>query len=372
MHARETLNLASAMGRAMVRVWGECMAARHEGSVLNFKWGFETSSRRCWRAFSVATFMVSVGLASPVAGQTGAKSVGAFSDKTIRLIVPSAPGGPTDVLARLVLASPGASNQPVLVDYRSGAGGLIGMELVAKSPPDGNTLLLAGSALTILPERLVKPPFDPVKDFAPIILLGTTPFVLVTNPSVPATSIRELIALAKAKPGSLQFGSAGTGVSSHLSGELFRIMAGVEILHVPYKGQGPAMNDVLGGQITFMLNNPIVALPHVRAGRLRALAVTGAKRSLSLPDVPTLGETLPGYESGTWFALVCAAGTPGEVVARLNAEVIRSLGSVEVRNRMAELGIDLELGTPEQLGQFIRTDVVKWARVIKQAGIPPE
>lgn len=348
------------------------MAARHAGSALKLKQADEGSSRRRGRAFPVVTLMVMVGLAAPVAGQTGSKPVTALTDKPIRLVVPSAPGGPTDVLARLVLARPGASNQSVLVDYRSGAGGLIGMELVAKSPPDGNTLLLAGSALTILPERLSKPPFDPVKDFAPIILLGTTPFVLVTNPSVPATSVRELIALAKAKPGSLQFGSAGTGVSSHLSGELFRLMAGVEIVHVPYKGQGPAMNDVLGGQITFMLNNPIVALPHVRTGKLRALAVTGARRSLSLPDVPTVGETLPGYESGTWFALVCAAGTPGEIIARLNSEVVRSLGGVDVRNRLAELGIDLELGTPEQLGQFIRTDVAKWARVIRQAGIPPE
>jgi tripartite-type tricarboxylate transporter receptor subunit TctC len=319
----------------------------------------------------VAVMVVAMGLAASVQAQS--EPVSAFPSKPMRVIVPFAPGGPTDVLARLLSAAlQEGLKQPAIVDFRSGAGGLIGFDMVAKAAPDGYTLLMAGDSLTIKPALFAKPPFDPVRDFAPVMQIGVTPFVIVTHPSLPVRTVPELIALAKSKPGALQFGSAGVGVSSHLSGELFRFMAGIDVLHVPYKGQAPASTALLGGEISFMLNNPVVALPLVRAGKLRAIAVTGSRRSALLPDVPAVAESLPGYESGTWSALQAPAGTPGDIIRKLNAEAVRHMGSADTRNRMAELGIEPVLGTPEQLAQLIRTDTAKWARVVKQAGVPLE
>lgn len=321
----------------------------------------------------LATIAMGLGLVVTAPAQAQSEPATAFPSKALRIIVPFAPGGPTDVLARLLsVALQEGLKQPVIVDYRSGAGGLLGFEMVAKSAPDGYNLLLAGDSLTIKPAFFVKPPFDPARDFAPVMQIGIVPFVIVTHPSLPVRNVQELIALAKSKPGALQFGSAGIGVSSHLSAELFRFMAGIDVLHIPYKGQAPASNALLGGEISFMLNNPVVALPLIRAGKLRAIAVTGAKRSSLLPDVPTVAETLPGYESGTWSALQVAAGTPADIVRKLNTAVVQHMGNAETRNRMAELGIEAVLGTPEQLAQLIRIDTAKWARVVKQAGIPLE
>ncbi len=337
--------------------------------------GVSAFVRPCRRILlqQLAIITMGLGLVVTEPAQAQSEPVAAFPSKALRIIVPFAPGGPTDVLARLLsVALQEGLKQSVIVDYRSGAGGLLGFEMVAKSAPDGYNLLMAGDSLTIKPALFVKPPFDPVRDFAPVMQIGIVPFVIVTHPSLPVRNVQELIALAKSKPGALQFGSAGIGVSSHLSAEMFRFMAGIDVLHIPYKGQAPASNALLGGEISFMLNNPVVALPLIRAGKLRAIAVTGAKRSAILPDVPTVAETLPGYESGTWSALQAAAGTPSDIVHKLNAAAVRHMGSVESRNRMAELGIEAVLGTPEQLAQLIRTDTAKWARVVKQAGIPLE
>ena len=295
----------------------------------------------------------------------------AYPNRAIKIVVPFAAGGPSDVMARTLAQRLNvAFGQPVVVENRTGAAGAIGAEYAAKSAPDGYTLLLAQVGDTISMGLFPNLPYNFQKDFAPISLVGQTAFILVTHPSVPANSLRELIALAKSKPGALTFGSSGAGAASHLAGELLKGMAGVDILHVPYKGQAPATTDLLSGQISLMFNNPITSLAHVKAGRLRALAVTTAKRSSSLPEVPTIAESgLPGFDVGFWLGALAPTGTPRPIIDRLNAEMVKAVQMPEVLERLAALGVEPIGSTPESFARTIDSEVTRWAKVIKDAGV---
>ena len=290
--------------------------------------------------------------------------------KPIRLVAPFAPAGTIDVLARAIgQRLTEAWGQPVVVENRPGAGGNIGTESVAKSAADGYTMLLISVGFASNPALYSKLPFDPIKDFAPVTLVATTQNVLIVHPSVPARSARELIQLAKSRPGQLNFGSSGTGTSQHLAGELFKSMAGVQMQHVPYRGSAPALTALIGGEVSLMFNNLLTALPHVKAGRLRALAVTSAERSPAAPEIPTMAESgLPGYDVSTWYGLLVPAGTPKEIVARLNAEVVRILNLPELKERLRSQGADVIPSTPDQFAAHIRQEMVKWAQVVRQSG----
>jgi tripartite-type tricarboxylate transporter receptor subunit TctC len=290
-------------------------------------------------------------------------------------VVPFAAGGATDVLARLVGERLTASlGQQVVVDNRPGAGGNIGSDIVARAEPDGYTILMgAVGTHAINPSLYPKMPYDPVKDFAPVTLVASVPNVLVVNPEVPAKSVQELIDLAKAKPGELNFASSGNGTSIHLSGELFKAMTGTDIVHVPYKGSGPAVTDLLGGQVQMMFDNMPSSLPHVKAGKLRALGVTSAKRSPALPEVSTIAEAgVPGYDATSWFGILAPAGTPEPVVTRLQGAIVQALGEPEMRQRMADLGAEPVGDTPAEFGQFITAELAKWAKVVNDAGVKLE
>jgi tripartite-type tricarboxylate transporter receptor subunit TctC len=298
-----------------------------------------------------------------------------YPSKPIRLVVPFAAGGATDVLARLVGERLTASlGQQVVVDNRPGAGGNIGSDIVARAEPDGYTILMgAVGTHAINPSLYPKMPYDPVKDFAPVTLVASVPNVLVVNPEVPAKSVQELIDLAKAKPGELNFASSGNGTSIHVSGELFKAMTGTDIVHVPYKGSGPAVTDLLGGQVQMMFDNMPSSLPHVKAGKLRALGVTSAKRSPALPEVPTIAEAgVPGYDATSWFGILAPAGTPEPVVTRLQGAIVQALGEPEMRQRMADLGAEPVGDTPAEFGQFITAELAKWAKVVNDAGVKLE
>jgi len=299
-------------------------------------------------------------------------SAQSYPTKPIRLVVPYPPGGPLDIIARAIGQKlTEAWHQPVVGDNRAGAGGNIGADLVAKSPADGYTLLMGAVAThAINPALYSKIPYDAIKDFAPVALVAQVPNILVVNPAVPAKSVRELIALARAKPGYLNFGSGSTGSTGHLAGELFNTMAGVQMVHIPYKGAAPAMADLLAGQVQLMFDNLANALPNVKAGRLRALAVTTLARSPAMPDLPTIAESgLPGFDLTTWFGLMVPAGTPPEIVARLNAEIVRALNAKDMRERLQKMGAEpLANNTPEHFAAFIRTEAAKYAKVVKDSG----
>lgn len=280
-------------------------------------------------------------------------------------------GGAPDTLARIVSEKISPSwGQPVVVDNKPGAGGNIGAEAVAHAPADGHTLAMGTVGTHSINGALYsKMPYDMVKDFAPVILVASTPNVLVVNPSVPAKNVAELIALAKAKPGALTFGTPGVGTSPHVAGEMFNTLAGVKIAHVPYKGRAMAIPDLLGGHITMMFDNLPSALPVVREGKLRALGVTSARRSPSAPDIPTLAEQgLTGFEADSWFAFFAPAGTPKEVVAKLNAELNRIYQLPDVQARLRAQGLEPVLGSPEKLAAFQRAEIAKWAKVVKESG----
>ncbi len=291
--------------------------------------------------------------------------------KPIRLIVPYSPGGTADLLGRGIARKLSESlGQQVIIENRMGAGGGIGTDLVAKSKADGYTLLLGTIAThAINPNLYPDIPYDPVKDFAPVALVATMPNLLVVNPSVPARSVRELIALAKAKPGELAFASAGSGTTQHLSGELFKKMAGVDMLHIPYKGNAPAVTDLIGGQVQVMFDNIPISLQQVRAGKLRALAVTGAKRSAVLPDVPTIAEAaLPGYSVTSWFALFAPAGTPAAIVARLNRETNKALAGKALYDQLTDQGIQPGSGTAAHLAAHLRAELPRWKKIVAESG----
>ena len=298
-----------------------------------------------------------------------------YPTKPVRFVVPFAPGGTTDVLARLLGEKLSASlGQQFVIDNQAGAGGNIGTAQVAKAEPDGYTILM-GTVGTHAINQSIYPrlPFDPIKDFAPVTLVATVPNVLVVNPEVPVHSVAELIALAKEKPGELNFASSGNGSSIHLSGELFKSMTGVDMVHVPYKGSGPAVVDLLGGQVEMMFDNLPSSAPHIKAGTLRPLGVTSKERSPTLPDVPTIAEAgVPGYEALSWFGVLVPAGTPDAVVTRLQQEIAKILADPAMRERFAELGAVPVGDTPAEFAAFIGTETAKWADVVQKAGITLE
>ena len=295
-----------------------------------------------------------------------------YPDKTIRFICPYAPGGTTDILTRALAQQLSASMKvSVVVDNRAGAGGNVGSDIAAKSPPDGYTILMAPvSPLAINPSLYgSKMPFNPARDFQPLTLVAKVPLVIATHPVVPVKNVKELIALAKSRPGKLTYGSSGNGSSNHLIGEMFKAAAGINILHIPYKGTGPSMVALLSGDLDMIVGQIPSVLSQVKSGRIRALAISGAKRSPAMRDVPTLIESgLPGFDATSWYAVVAPAGTPKPIVDRLHAELVKAINSNDVRGRLSDEGADIETTTPEGLAQFVRVELEKWAKAVKLSG----
>ena len=299
----------------------------------------------------------------------------AWPDKAVRIVIPFAPGGPSDLLGRLVgqkLAEIWA--QPVVADNRAGAGGNIGMEAVARASADGYTLVIAPTGnLTVNPSLFAKLGYDPVKDFAPITLLASVDNVLVVHPGVTAANVAELVALAKQKPGTLSFASPAIGSQPHLAGEFLKQSGGIDLVHVVYKGTGPALNDLLAGTITMMFAQVSSALPHIKSGKLRALGIATPKRSAALPDTPTVAEqNFAGFAAVSWYALMAPAGTPAEVISRIHADSVKVLRQPDVRERLAGLGADPVGNTPAELARIIAEETARWARVVKDARIKVE
>jgi len=309
--------------------------------------------------------VIAIGAIAPVAAQ------GAYPTKPVRLVVPFPAGGTTDILARAVAQKLSETwGQQVIVDNRPGAGGNIGSELVAKAPPDGYTLLM-GTVGThaINPSLYAKMPYDHVKDFTPVILVAGVPNVLVVNPSLPVNSVQELIAYGKANPNKLNFASSGNGTSIHLSGELFRTMTGVQMTHVPYKGSAPALTDLIGGQVQLMFDNLPSSLQFIKAGKLRALAVTSTERSSALPELPTLAESgLPGFEASSWFGVLAPAGTPNDIVTKVNGAIAAWLASPDAREKLAAQGAIAAGGPSDAFVKHIGNESAKWAKVVKASG----
>jgi tripartite-type tricarboxylate transporter receptor subunit TctC len=297
-----------------------------------------------------------------------------YPSKPIRIVVPYPPGGFNDTLGRTLAAKfTEAWGQPAVVENKPGANTVIGTDFVAKAAPDGYTLLIVAFPFAVTPSLLKNMPYDTVKDFAPIAWAAVSPNALVVNPSLPVKNVAELIALAKAKPGTLSYASTGNGSSNHISMELFKSLAGVDIVHIPYKGSGPAVTDLLGGQVQLMFDNAPNVMPHVKAGKLRALGMSSAKRSSFAPDIPTVAEAgVPGYEVAVWFGVVAPAGTPREIVQKLNAEVLRILAMPDVRERFQSQGVEPVGSTPEQFGEHIKSQMAKWGKVVQDAGVKAE
>ncbi|ABM41354.1 MAG: tripartite tricarboxylate transporter substrate binding protein [Diaphorobacter nitroreducens] len=294
-----------------------------------------------------------------------------WPSRSVSIIVPFPAGGTTDVLARALGQELSKTlGQPVVVENKPGAGATLGADYVAKAKADGYTLLMGAVHHTIATSVYRKLGYDFEKDFAPITTVALVPNVLVVNPQVPAKTVQELLAQAKAQPGKLTYGSNGTGTGQHLIGAQFEGMGGVQLLHVPYKGSGPLTTDLLGGQISMSFDTVTPVLPHIKAGKLRALAVTTAKRSVALPDVPTLEEAgLPGFDMGTWFGMLAPAGTPKDIVARLNADMVKIIQSPEFRKKMDDIGADPIANTPEQMARQIKDDTARFARLVKEAKV---
>lgn len=298
-----------------------------------------------------------------------------YPTRPIRVIVPSTAGGSVDTLARLVGTHLSERwKQQVVVDNRSGAGGVIAGELTARAAPDGYTLIMATISAMVTNVSLTRNlPYDPVRDFAPITLVASQQIVLIVNPAVPAKNVQELIALARAKPGQLTFASAGNGSGGHLSGELLKILAGINLTHVPYKGIAPAIVDVISGQVSMTFTSIISGTPHIKSGRVRALAVTGAHRSPALPDIPTMIESgVKGYESNTWYGLLAPKATPRAIVTKLNKEVVSIINLPEVKSHLLAEGAEPVGDTPEEFGAIIKSDIAKWGKVIRAAGLRAE
>ncbi|MDA8522274.1 Bug family tripartite tricarboxylate transporter substrate binding protein [Acidovorax sp. NCPPB 4044] len=326
------------------------------------------ASRR--RTFALgALALATLGTATALLPRTAAAQ--AYPSKPVTIIVPFAAGGTTDILARVIAQGLGTElGQSVVVDNRAGAGGNIGGQVAARAPADGYTLFMGTVGTHAINAALYKKmPFDPIKDFAPLTRVANVPNLLVANPAQPYKSVQELIAYAKANPGQVNFGSSGSGSSIHLSGELFKSLAKVDMVHVPYKGSAPAVTDLLGNQIAIMFDNMPSAIQHVRSGKLRPLAVTTAKRSPELPDVPTIAEAgVPGYEATSWFGMFAPAGTPAPVVARLNAAIVKVLAQPETKKKLAEQGAEAYGETPAQFADFIQKESVKWGKVVRESG----
>ena len=322
-----------------------------------------SGSRRLGFAFGAAAAL----LAAAAAAQT-------FPSKPIRIIVPFPPGAFNDALGRTIAAkfSDGGFGQAV-VDNRPGAGSTIGADLAAKAPPDGHTLLIVAFPFAVNATLYARLPYNTEKDFVPIIHAGATPNLLVAHPSVPVKSVKELIALAKSNPGQLNYASTGSGSSNHISMELFKMMTKTNIVHVPYKGSAPALVDLIGGHVMMIFDNTPNVLPHVRAGKVRALAVTSLNRSPLAPEVPTVNEAgVPGYEINVWFGVVGPAGIPRDVVSRLNAEINKILQMPDVRERFQNGGVEPVGGTPEKFGEHLRSEIAKWGKVVRESGAKVE
>jgi tripartite-type tricarboxylate transporter receptor subunit TctC len=319
----------------------------------------------------LTALVLSAGLLTGAASGVHAQG---YPNKPIRIVVPYPPGGFNDTLARTVGQKLNdAWGQPVVVDNKPGGGTLIGTDAVAKASPDGYTLLITPFAFAVNPSIFKKLPYDPLKDFAPITLAAATPNLLVANASVPFNSLKELIASAKAKPGRLSYASTGTGSSNHLSMEKFKQMAGVDIVHVPYKGSAPAVTDLIGGQVDLMFDNIPNVLPHVKAGKLKVLAVTSPKRSSHVPEVPTVIEGgVPGYEVSVWFGIAAPAGTPEPIITKLNTEIVKVLNLPDVKEKFAAQGVDVVGSTPAEFAAHIKSQMATWDKVVKDAGVTPE
>ena len=320
------------------------------------------------RRLVVAFAFASAAAAAAFACATSARGQ-AYPVKSVRFIVPFPPGGGNDLIARELaqhITTP--LGHAVIVENRPGASTITGTEAAARAVPDGYTLFMGNnSTLTINPNLYRKLPYDAVKDFAPVSLLAAAPFILLVHPSLPARSVQELVALARKRPGQLNFGSAGTGITTHLAGEMLKFMAHIDIVHIPYKGAGPALTDLMGGQIEIGFNNVLSALPHVRSGRLRALAVTSKTRSAVLPQLPTISESgLPDFEAGAWYAVLVPARTPVAIIARLHTEFVTALQLPKVRERMASDGATVVGSSPEALARAIEMDIARWGMVIRQ------
>lgn len=320
---------------------------------------------------TIAAKLLATGLLLAAAGSHAAQP--SYPAKPVRIVVPFAPGGSTEALAQLVAAQLGkAWNQTVLVDPRGGGNTIIGTEYVDRSAPDGYTLLLTSNSHVVIPQ-LRKTPFDPIKDFAPVATISSTELVLALNPSVHAATLRDFIALAKAKPGQINYASAGTSSATHLAGAELATMAGIKIEHIPYKGSGPALTDLLGGQVQASFQTPIVVIPYIQSGKLRALAVSGKTRLSALPNTPTFAQAgLPGFNATTWFGIVAPAGTPRPVIEKISKDIAHILAMPDFRKKLANLGMDPLISTPGQFGNLMKETMATTAKVIKASHITLE
>ena|SRR6185503_2591068 len=311
-----------------------------------------------------------------VAVLLSAVSAGAqdYPARPVRMVVPYAPGGPVDIVARITANKLSESlGQQFVVDNRAGAGGNIALEVVARSTPDGYTLLVGANGTNAINPSLYKNmPVDPGRDLAPISMVASSAMILVVHPSLPASNVKELIALARAKPGAVTYASSGSGSTAHLSGELFKNMAKIDLLHVPYKGAAPALTDLVGGQVQSMITGVSSTLPYVKAGRLKALGVSSEKRQPLLPDVPSIAEQLPGYEVNTWYGVFAPAGAPRPLVDKLNRTLVQIFGTPDAQARLAAVGADAHTNTPDQFAQAIARERAKWAKIVKESGARAE
>lgn len=322
------------------------------------------------RASTTRRTMLALAATAALAASTPASAENGFPNRPITLIVPFPAGGQSDLIARLVTSKMVPKlGQQIVVDNRGGAGGNIAAAAAAKAAPDGHTLFLGYVGTHGMnPALYRKLPYDPVKDFAPISLLNITPLVLEVHPDFPAKTVQELIALAKANPGKYSYASSGNGTPLHLSGELFKTLAGIDLVHVPYKGAAPALVDVIGGHVPIMFDNLPPSLEHIRSGKLRALGITTRERLTSVPDLPTIAETLPGFETYSWNALFAPAGTPKAVIDKLNATALAALADPEVTAKLAELSVKSVGSTPEELAAHVKAELAKWAPIVKASG----
>ncbi len=297
-----------------------------------------------------------------------------YPNKPVRIVVPTAPGGGVDILSRLVAQKLGETlGQQFVIDNRPGAGANIGTALVAKSPADGYTLLMVPSSISISASLYRKLPYDAVKDLAPIALVAATPYFVVLHPSVPAASVRELVTLAKSRPGELTYASGGSGTASHLAGEMLKKMVGIDLVHVPYKGVGPAVTDVLAGHVSLFFAGLPASGSHIKAGKLKAIAIADAKRSPLMPQLPTIAESgYPGYAVENWLGMLAPAGTPADIISRLNGNIVRMINTAEVSERLAALGFEPVGSTPEQFAAQLKSEIAKWAKVIQETGVRAE
>jgi tripartite-type tricarboxylate transporter receptor subunit TctC len=329
--------------------------------------------QRKWLARSLVPVLLAWGVLE--AHIASAAQTSAYPNRPIRFIMPYPAGGTIDMSGRLVAQQIGdVLGQQVVVDNRTGAGGTLGTEMAAKAPPDGYTIVMGGTGTLAVSPGLGRPlGYNPLIDFAPISLLATTPYVLVAHPSVPAASVRELIALAKAQPGKLNYASGGSGSAPHLVGEMFRTRAGINVVHIPYKGSSPAKIDLIAGRVQMFFTGIPPVLSEIRNGTLRALGVTSGRRTITLPDVPTIAESgVPGFDVSPWFGILAPAHTPPEIVSRLNQEIVKALRDAKLRERLARDGVDAAGDTPQSFSNFIRVEMKKWSQAVKESGAKVE